>query len=191
VATYKMSHRNTNGSYKFSWPRNVPASVTRIFPLRLSMLFLVKSSPVFLANSVYYQYEILQGKLTHSEKNSVVLPPEFTTNPTWTAMGAIPGLAVGSRRLTVPSPQALRYEKYSTRKSSVIKFEYLKNSPSPASLQVQYLLKTNSQLKNKAQIPRSAEPLCCSKVYNCLPTTSKTFNTTRLQRKSGRSQYTD
>ena len=163
------------------------------------MLFLVKSSPVFLAHSIYYQYEILQGKLMHSEKNSWYCQQNSPQIPTWTAMGAIPGLVVGSRRLTVPGPEALRHEKFSTRNSSVIKYEYFQNSP-PC-----FLTRTVSfedKLPVKKQSTNTTVTWATLSLQGLqLPNNnnnnnnnnnkSKIFNTTRLQRKSGRSQYTD
>ena len=106
---------------------------------------------------------------------------------------------MGSRRLTVrnvntvfrtltafPNPEARKHETFSTRNSSVFNSEHSK-------IRLCFLTRAVSfedklPVKNRALIPRSAEPLCCSKVYHCLPAN---INTTRIQKKCGRSQYSD
>jgi hypothetical protein len=54
VATYKVSYSNSNDSDEFAWTWNVPASVNKIFPLGLKMLFHFKNCQVFLAHPLCF-----------------------------------------------------------------------------------------------------------------------------------------
>jgi hypothetical protein len=51
-ATYEVPYSNSNDAGEFSWRWNVPASVYKMFPLCLKMLFHFKSRRVFLAHRV-------------------------------------------------------------------------------------------------------------------------------------------
>jgi hypothetical protein len=136
-------------------------------------------SPGVNPTAVKYKNHISHRKKpVHSETTRRTVT-WFTTNPTWIALGAIPGLVVGSRRLNAPD---IARSSVLLRFSLVLKRKDERNFP-PETPQwlcpnikkirlcfshVRYLLNTNYQPKNKARIPRSPEPLCSSKVYHCL-----------------------
>lgn len=57
MVTYKVSYSHSQDSDEFSWTWNVPASVNKVFPLCLKMLYHFKNRQEFLKYLLFYKIQ--------------------------------------------------------------------------------------------------------------------------------------
>jgi len=70
VINYNLSYSNSNDSNDFSWARNAPNTVNKIFPLCLKKLFQFKNHEMFLMHqvqSIYISVYALVGHIFHNK----------------------------------------------------------------------------------------------------------------------------